>query len=179
MSRVLIASNFKSQPRWKLFIGVPLIYLPLLTTLPFVALGALLVWLHLRLAGGKQIKSYWDFVPQWVSHRYRYKEQIVYHTGARWYNLRSSRLYWIFNCELYCPLSVALFRYMVYLVMIVENWWCPFKHDQKAHYCTSSIDASYWHLYDSEMEQLHPDDRDNPIWNEAAKGCKKPLQKSV
>ena len=168
MSRVSIGNNFRQQPFWKIFIGVPLIYLPIIITIPFVVLGMLLIQMHLKYLGSKNIKSYWDFVPDWVSHRYKYADQIVYHSGSKWYNLRAFKWYWVFNCKLYCPLSVALFRYMVYLVMIVENWWCPFDHGQKANYCNSAIDKSYWHLQDEEKNQLHTDDLNNPIWNEDA-----------
>jgi hypothetical protein len=61
---------------------------------------------------------------------------------------------------------VALFRYAAYLVSIVENWWCPFAHDKKAEYSQGAIDKSYWHLYNAEREKLHPDDLNNPIWNQ-------------
>jgi hypothetical protein len=27
-----------------------------------------------------------------------------------------------------------------------------------------AIDRSYWHLNAEDMENLHPEDRDNPIW---------------
>lgn len=168
MDRVNIGQNFLGQPGWKLVVGVPLIYVPLITTIPFVLVGVLLVRIHLHFVGGRNIKSFWDFVPQWISHRYRYHDQIVYHTGAKWYNLRATRWYWIFNCKLYCPLSVALFRYIVYLVMIVENWWCPFNHAQKSQYCISPIDKSFWHIHETEKLKLHPDDLNNPIWNDEA-----------
>jgi len=169
MERVNIGANFPQQSTWKKAVGIPLIYLPLITTTPFVLLGVLLVRTHLKCVGGMNIRSYWDFVPAWVSHRYRYDNQIVYSTGAAWYNLRAYRSYWIFNCKLYCPLSVALFRYAAYLVMIVENWWCPFAHDKKQEYAAGAIDKSYWHLHTQERERLHPDDRDNPIWSEASR----------
>ena len=171
MERVRIGSNYLNQPTWKLFIGVPLIYLPIITTTPFVLLGVLLVKTHLKWVGGMNIRSYWDFVPAWASHRYHYDNQITYSTGAAWYNLRARKFYWIFNCKLYCPLSVALFRYAAYLVKIVENWWCPFEHDKKDEYNEGAIDKSYWHLHSAECEKLHPDDLNNPIWNdEALKG---------
>jgi hypothetical protein len=63
---------------------------------------------------------------------------------------------------------VGLFRYTVYLVQIVENWWCPFEHDKKDTYSESAIDQSYWHLHHAELEKLHADDLNNPIWNEQA-----------
>jgi len=166
MSRVIIGKNFTRQPLWKLFIGIPLIYVPLITTVPFLVLGALLIRTHLQYVGGMNIKSYWDFVPNWASHRYKYTNQITYETGAKWYNLRAHKLYWIFNCKLYCPLSVALFSYTAYLVKIVENWWCPFEHDKKAEYQDGAIDKSYWHLHENEKQHLHPDDLNNPVWNE-------------
>ncbi len=168
MERVRIGSNYLTQPRWKVIIGVPLIYLPLITTTPFVLLSVILVKTHLKWIGGMNIRSYWEFVPAWASHRYHYANQITYSTGAGWYNLRAHKFYWIFNCKLYCPLSVALYRYAAYLVMIVENWWCPFDHDKKEEYNECAIDKSYWHLHTVEREKLHPDDQNNPIWNEDA-----------
>jgi hypothetical protein len=50
--------------------------------------------------------------------------------------------------------------------MIVENWWCPFAHDKKPDYAEGAIDKSFWHLHKAERNKLHPDDLDNPIWNE-------------
>lgn len=166
MERIIIGNNFHKQPILKVFIGVPLIYLPLITTIPFVIICVFLVKTHLRLMGAQNIRCYRDFVPSWISHRYRLHNQITCITGARWYNLRSFRWYWVFNCKLYCTLSVALFRYTTYLVKIVETWWCPFNHGQKAAYAEGAIDKSYWHLHDQERNLLHPEDRDNPIWNE-------------
>ena len=110
MDRIIIGHNFPNQPILKVLVGVPLIYLPLITTIPFVIICVFLVKTHLRLMGAQNVRSYWDFVPPWLSHRYRNSEQITYSTGAHWYNLRRFRWYWVFNCKLYCPLSVALFR---------------------------------------------------------------------
>ena len=168
MERVTIGSNYLKQSTWRLFFGVPLIYVPLITTIPFIVIGVFLVKTHLKWIGGTNIRSYWDFVPAWASHRYQYDTQITYSTGAAWYNLRATKLYWIFNCKLYCPLSVALFRYAAYLVMVVENWWCPFGHDKKEEYSKCPIDKSYWHLHTKEREKLHPDDMSNTIWNDEA-----------
>jgi len=92
MERVRIGSNYLKQPTWKLFLGVPLIYFPLITTTPFVLLGVLLVKTHLEWVDGMNIRSYWDFVPAWASHRYQYDNQITYSTGAAWYNLRARSL---------------------------------------------------------------------------------------
>lgn len=168
MNRVTIAKTFVKQPGLNIMLGVPLIYIPLITTLPFAVIAVLLVRAHLSLVGAKDLKKYRDFVPGWVTHRYQNSEQLQYKTGAKWYNLRGTRLYWVFNCKLYCPLSVAVFRYLSYLVMIVENWWCPFYHEKKQEYAEGAIDASYWHIHEAERQSLHPDDRDNPIWNEQA-----------
>ena len=169
MERVEIGGNFANQPLWKVFIGVPLIYLPIIFSIPFVIICVVVVKAHLQLMGAKNIKSYWDFVPQWCSHRYSYNDQITYTTGAKWHNFREYRWYWVFNCKLYCPLSVALFRYIAYLVKIVENWWCPFDHGKKLEYSEGAIDKSYWHLHEQEQNRLHPDDRDNFIWNDKIK----------
>ena len=173
MQRVSIGENFKTQTYWKIFIGVPLIYLPIIFTIPFVIICVFLVKSHLRLLGAKNILSYRDFVPSWISHRYNHHNQIIYSTGAKWHNLRAYRWYWIFNCKLYCPMSVALFHYMTYLVKIVENWWCPFEHDKKCEYSEGAIDKSYWHLYPQEIDRLHPEDLNNTIWNDEVESNKK------
>lgn len=166
MQRVTIGRNYEKQPVWKRYVGVPLVYVPLVVTIPFVALGVVLVRAHLKYVGGMNIRTFWSFVPDWISHRYRYNNQIAYESETSRFQLRAFRWYWIFNCKLYCPLSVALFRYMAYLVMIVENWWCPFHHDKKPEYAEAAIDQSYWHIYELERNKLHPDDRDNPMWND-------------
>jgi len=157
------------QPFWKLGIGMVFIYLPLIITIPFIILAVVSVRIHLKYLGATDIKPFLDFVPTWVSHRYIYKDQIVYKTNCSWKNGRSYRFFWIFNCKIYCPLSVALFKYMSYLVQIVENWWCPFEHEKKAEYKDSAIDKSYWHIRENERSRLHPDDMDNPIWNKESK----------
>lgn len=169
MSRVNIGNNFLKQQNWKIYLGVPLIYLPLIVTIPFVLVGIFLVKLHLKLVGAKNVKPYWSFVPEWITHRYKYDNQIIYHTQSKWYHLGHYKFFWLFNCKLYCPLSVALFRYASYLVMIVENWWCPFHHEKKSEYQDGAIDQSYWHLYEGEKQRLHPDDLNNSIWNNKTK----------
>ena len=166
MDRVVIGRRYAEQPLWKRYLGVPLIYVPVLVTVPFVLLGVILVQIHLRLVGAMQIKSYWEFVPAWVSHRYTYSNQIVYSTETAKLHFRAFRWYWIFNCKLYCPMSVALFRYAAYLVMIVENWWCPFTHEHKKEYFPGAIDQSYWHIHHLEREKLHPEDLNNPLCND-------------
>jgi hypothetical protein len=52
-------------------------------------------------------------------------------------------------------------------VKLVENWWCPFTHQTKETYKNASIDKSFWHIYPDEVKKLEPEDRDNPIWNDA------------
>ena len=164
MDRVKIGCNYVKQPFWKIVLGVPLIYLPILTTVPFVVIGIVLVKTHLKYVGAMEIKSYWDFVPDWVSHRYKNHEQPT--IVIPWYHFAHYRIFWVLNCKLYCPLSVALFRYAAYLVEIVENWWCPFAHGRKQEYTGGAIDTSFWHVDPVDLVKLHPDDKKNPIWNE-------------
>jgi hypothetical protein len=168
VDRVQIGCNYAKQPFWKIIIGVPLIYVPILVVIPFLAVGLMIVRLHLKLIGAKNLKSYWDFVPAWITHRYTYKTQVT-SSSSSWNGIFCrSKLFWIFNCKLYCPLSVALFSYGNYLVKIVENWWCPFAHEKKSHYADGAIDKSFWHIFPEKMAQLHPQDSDNPIWHEQA-----------
>ena len=167
MDRVRIGCNYVQQPFWKIILGVPLIYLPIMTTVPFVIIGVILIRTHLVYVGGMEIKTYRDFVPDWLSHRYGNNRQPTINISR--FHLAYYRYFWIFNCKLYCPLSVALFRYATYLVMIVENWWCPFKHGRKPDYAAGAIDRSFWHVDPEETVKLDPDDRDNPIWNENRK----------
>ena len=164
MDRVQIGGNYVKQPFWKIILAVPLIYLPIITTVPFVIIGVVLIRTHLQHVGGMEIKTYRDFVPAWLSHRFGNSEQPAIHI-SRWHPAHY-RFFWIFNCKLYCPLSVALFSYTAYLVKIVENWWCPFAHEQKKTYAESAIDESFWHVDPRELVKLHPDDRQNPLWNE-------------
>jgi hypothetical protein len=164
MDRVQIGCNYVKQPFWKIILAVPLIYLPIITTVPFVIIGVLLIRTHLQQVGGMEIKTYRDFVPSWLSHRFGNSSQPAIHI-SRWHPAHY-RFFWIFNCKLYCPLSVALFSYAAYLVKIVENWWCPFAHEQKKTYAESAIDESFWHVDPQELVKLHPDDRQNPLWNE-------------
>ncbi|MGD8275115.1 MAG: hypothetical protein PVJ30_04095 [Thiohalocapsa sp.] len=170
MDRVQIGSGFRKQPVWRLWLGIPLIYVPLLTTVPFMLLGVVLVRWHLRMIGATNVKTYWDFVPSWISHRYRNADHITFEGKISRWSIVRSRYFWIFNCKLYCPMSVALCAYSTYLVKVVENWWCPFAHDRKYTYADGAIDRSFWHQYPNELPKLHPDDRDNPIWNETSVG---------
>lgn len=156
--------QFRNQPFWIQAIGVPLIYIPVLL-LPFVIVAGLLTYWHLRLVGARDLKGYREFLPAKQSHRYDYANQIT--VGNR-IPLMKRKAFWIFNCSVYCPHSVALFRWMTYMIMIVENWWCPFYHDKKPDYATGAIDKSFWHMYRDSAEKMHPDDRENPIWNRDA-----------
>ena len=167
MLRVRVGCNYVKQPFWKIIVGVPLVYLPIITTVPFVMIGVFLVKTHLKYVGGMEIKSYWDFVPAWASHRFANSEQPT--ISIPWYHLAHYRLFWILNCKHYCPLSVALFKYAAYLVMIVENWWCPFAHGKKQEYSEGAIDKSFWHVDPAELVKLDPADAQNRIWNEDAK----------
>ena len=129
--RVEIGCSFRRHPRWKFLLGVPLIYVPILVGILPMIVCAVLVRTHLTLVGGHRLKSYWrDFVPSWISHRYTRRTQIMPHRlfdqFGKFAFIARSRLFWIFNCKLYCPLSVALLAYVLYLVKIVEHWWCPF-----------------------------------------------------
>jgi hypothetical protein len=153
---------------WQIIVGTVLIYLPLLITVPFAALAVVLVRWHLRIMGAENLKSYRDFLPEWVSHRYTREDQIIFTTDMPWWQPARTRLFWLFNCKVYCPLSVALFSYLAYLVKVVENWWCPFYHDKKPTYGEGAIDHSFWHIYPEENAKLHPDDQDNSIWNETS-----------
>lgn len=169
----VIGQSYKKVPIIpRIIIGAPLIYLPILTTVPFVLVGVFFVRCHLRILGARNMRSYWSFVPSWISHRYTHKTQPVASTSI--FSLKHYKWFWIFNCKLYCPMSVALLRYAVYLVKIVENWWCPFAHERKEEYCDAPIDYSYWHTEKRLTDKLHPDDRNNPIWNkDARKGIEK------
>lgn len=168
--RIAIGKRFYSLSPWRRYGGAILIYLPLFVSLPFVLLGAGVLWAHLRVLGAENIKSFWEFVPGWSTHRYsKLSDQITFKMdmSAPWVN---SKLFWMFNCNFYCPLSVGLYEWSAYLVKTVENFWCPFFHERKPDYAESAIDQSYWHIKPENREQLHPEDRNCAIWNEDAKG---------
>ncbi len=106
--RVQIGCNFHTQPTWKWLVGVPLIYIPILVTVPPLILAVWLVRAHLTLVGGHNLNSYWnDFAPSWASHRYTRKTQIlsdglVERFGPIGYLVRF-RLFWVFNCNSTVP----------------------------------------------------------------------------
>lgn len=165
--RVQIGNPFFEMPAAYRLLAIPFIYLPIITSIPFLVIGAVLVRIHLKITGAKNLKKYSDFLPDWASHRYTYKTQV---TGKTFFLSKIFwKSFWIFNCKMYCPMSVALLRYGLYLVQIVEIWWCPFNHDKKHLYKDSAIDKSSWHIYPHFVKLLHEDDRKNPIWNEDAK----------
>ena len=166
-ARVDIGVHYAKVSPWRVFLGLPFVYLPILA-MPFILAGAGLVYIHLRLLGAQNLKTLRDFLPAWESHRYSYKTQIVKddcHPWARW---TRTRAYWIFNCTFYCPFSVASLEWASYLTKVVEIWWCPFGHAQKENYAGSAIDYSFWHV-SKDVAQLHAEDRDNPIWNKDAR----------
>ncbi len=165
--RVRIGRSFVDIPRWRQVASLPLVYLPIFVALPFGALGAVLLYWHLRLLGAKNLKTYWDFLPDPASHRYDLANQVTRTSATP--TLRG-RLFWIFNCTHYCPKSVALCEWVTYLVKLVENWWCPFGHDKKANYADAAIDQSYWHISPVARQRLHPDDLNGAIWNDERDG---------
>ncbi len=164
--RVQIGCHYFEKPVWQRALAIPFVYMPIFTSIPFILVGVILIRIHLKYTGAKNLKKYMDFVPAWVSHRYIYKNQIVA-TESKIFQ-PTGKWFWIFNCKLYCPLSVALLKYAAYLVQIIEIWWCPFNHDKKAEYLNSFIDKSFWHIYPKALKKLHKDDRDNQVWNKYA-----------
>lgn len=170
--RISIGSTFYELPAWRRYIGAILIYLPLFFSLPFVVIGAIILWSHLTMLGAKNIRSFRDFVPKGSTHRYsKLSDQITFKMDptAPWASLK---IFWAFNCNYYCPLSVGIYEWSAYLVKTVENFWCPFFHERKALYKESAIDKSYWHIVPENSDKLHPEDRDCSIWNEDSKDSK-------
>lgn len=164
-ARVSIGANHRNVHPVIRGIGLIFVYLPILTW-PFVILSAYSVYLHLYLIGAKNVKKYSDFLPARESHRYDLKSQIVM-DGSFKASFAQSKLYWIFNCTWYCPMSVGLFEWHAYLVQVVENWWCPFTHGRKNDsYSNAKLDNSFWHIYENDKAKLHPEDRNNPIFTE-------------
>lgn len=162
--RVRISRRYSRHRNIRSLAGLPFIYLPILL-LPFLALAAFSVWLHLRLIGAENLKSPRDFWPERSSHRYTLKSQILYRGGSPAAFWARTRIFWIFNCTWYCPLSIGFLEWFAYLVKVVENWWCPFGHSRVAEYADACIDKSYWHT-PANLDQLHPEDRDNPIFHD-------------
>ena len=164
--RVEIGKYHKKVPVWRRATGIVLIYLPSMA-LPIIFLSAYMVYLHLLLIGGRNIKTFSAFLPDRTSHRYHLKNQITMQ-GSFKASLTRFRTFWILNCTWYCPVSVAVYEWHTYLVKIVENWWCPFTHDKKQDYSNARIDQSFWHIYPVERIKLNKEDLNNPVWNESA-----------
>jgi hypothetical protein len=168
VDRISIGKRFYSLPAWRRYVGSMLIFLPIVASLPFVAVGAWILYAHLRVLGAKNLKGFRDFVPEWSSHRYaKLSDHITFSMDrtAPWSNLKA---FWMFNCNIYCPVAVGLYEWSAYLVKAVENFWCPFHHNLKSTYSDVPLDQSYWHIRPEVRATLHPEDRDCPIWNEDA-----------
>ena len=162
--RVQIGGNHKQMSVLSRGIGLVLVYLPIFT-LPFVITSAYLTYYSLIFCGAKNVKKWKDYLPEKSSHRYTMKDQITM-DGSFKLSFAQSKLYWILNCTVYCPYSVALFEWHSYLVKVVENWWCPFAHSNKEGYKNGSIDKSFWHIYPDENAKLNDEDRVNPIFTD-------------
>ena len=162
--RVVIGREYAKISPVRAFVGLFFVYSPIIF-LPFILLAALMVYVHLKILGAKELKSLRDFLTDRSSHRYEYKSQIVYDNAPKIAVWTRSRVYWLFNCTWYCPISVGSLEWFTYLVKVVENWWCPFAHQRKPDYSDAAIDFSYWHNA-VDVVKLHDEDRDNPIWNE-------------
>lgn len=160
--RIIISRRYMRHRKTRTMAGMIFVYIPILF-LPFILISAWSVYLHLRITGAENLKTLGDFLPDRASHRYSYKTQITFKGGAKAAIWSRTRAFWIFNCTWYCPFSVGLLEWFAYLVKAVENWWCPFGHARVDAYAGSSIDRSYWHDA-ANLDQLHPDDRDNPIF---------------
>ena len=169
--RIAIGKTFSALPAWRRYVGASLIYLPLFLSLPFVLVGAMILYAHLNVLGARDVKSYREFLPKGNTFRYSHlSDQIAFRFDptAPWVSLKS---FWAFNCNFYCPLSVGLYEWSTYLVKAVENFWCPFFHERKALYQGSAIDQSYWHIDPENRTKLHPTDLECTIWNEDGKGA--------
>lgn len=167
MGRVKISRQWKAMPVARQAAGVLLIYIPIIF-LPFVLASAFITYAHLRVIGAKDVKRLRDFMPDRKTCRYHYHNQILPAVGKKyWFNgAVRTKLFWVLNCTAYCPFSVALLSWHAYLVKLVENFWCPFNHNKKCMYMDGPIDKSYWHMDKENAALLHPDDRDNPLWND-------------
>ena len=113
--RVQIGEPFQKVSTPRAFVGTIFIYLPILV-MPVIIMTALLVYIHLRMMGALDIKPLTDFLPAWKSHRYRHKSQIVYGAASKVAFWQRTRVFWFFNCTLYCPFSVGFLEWTAYLV---------------------------------------------------------------
>lgn len=164
--RVEIGANHRKINIPQRAVGIILVYLPLFT-FPFVIIGAYLTYFHLRMLGATNLKTWSDFLPDRATHRYDLKSQVIMQPTFK-FSMAKYRLFWIFNCTWYCPLSAGLLEWHAYLVKVVENWWCPFTHNRKVEgaYNEAAVDKSFWHLYPEDIVKLHVDDLKNPLWNQ-------------
>lgn len=161
--RIEIACNYLDRPKWQRVLAVPLIYIPIITWVPFAIVTVFIVRSYLVITGARNLKKYKDFLPEWISHRYTYDTQV---TPAKYRITRPiAKILWVINCKLYCPFSVALSKYLTYLIQVVEIWWCPFTHSKKDTYNETIIDKSFWHLDEAHESLLDNDDKENSIWN--------------
>lgn len=162
--RVQIGGNHKQMSVLSRTIGLVLVYLPILTV-PFVITSAYLTYYSLIFCGAKNVKKWRDYIPEKSSHRYTMKNQVTMR-GSFKLSLAQLKLFWILNCTVYCPYSVALFEWHSYLVKVVENWWCPFAHSNKENYKNGSIDQSFWHIHPEDASKLEEEDKSNPIFTD-------------
>lgn len=107
--RVQMGEEYRDKPLLYKLVCVLLIYLPLFA-LPFIWLGAMCSYWHLRSLGVKNLRTYSSYLPARESHRYDLKSQVTMQPGFK-FNPISSKLFWIANCTWYCPYSVALFEW--------------------------------------------------------------------
>tara|TARA_Y100000310_G_scaffold344515_1_gene457679 strand:- start:5 stop:553 length:549 start_codon:yes stop_codon:yes gene_type:complete len=166
--RIKIGDAYSQIPMWRQILGIPLIYIPVIVSVPFVILGVLFVKAHLWFLGAKNLKKYKDFIPHRKSYRYAYRDQIV-RSSPWWSAWAKTKIFWFYNCGIYCPFSIAMYDYCSYMVKVVENWWCPFKHDRKDQYANAPLDNSFWHMSEKEKKKLHKEDQDNPIYTKHSK----------
>jgi len=164
--RVSIGADFDEISDTRAFIGLFFVYSPIIF-LPFILLAGWLTFVHLRIMGATNLKPLSAFLPDWKTHRYRFKNQIIKDDTNRYAFWCRTRTFWFINCTYYCPVSVAAAAWLTYLVKVVENWWCPFAHGKKPSYADASIDYSYWHI-STDAAKLHKEDRDNSIYNQDA-----------
>ena len=167
-SRIQINKPYRKISKLRAFVGLIFVYLPIIF-LPFILIAAALIYIHLRLMGAQNLKTLKDYLPERSTHRYSYKTQITYKNAPRLAFWARTKTFWLFNCTWYCPFSVGTLEWFTYLVKTVENWWCPFNHARKDEYANASIDVSYWHNT-ANLDQLHPDDRTNPIFSDQSSG---------
>lgn len=107
-------------------------------TIPFIVLSAWVTRLHLFMTGAGNLKTFQAFLQE-----------------------NGTSTPWLHHMK-------GLFAWHAYMVKVVENYWCPFYHDKKCTYAEAAVDKSYWHINPKDREKLHPEDRENPLWNKDA-----------